>query len=312
VTLPALDQLPPVDTQRGGDPALLFAELKAVIADAITAHPRSQQKRIGPSEIGETCARKLAYKVTGTPEARTLPPGWRPTVGTATHAWLEEAFIVANGEPARWLLETRIDAGTCAGQALTGSSDAYDRVTATVIDWKVVGPSSMKKYGQAIRAGRAPRADYRIQGHTYGLGFTRRGLPVDTVAIVFLPSAGELDDALMWSEPYDPQVALDAMKRVDRIHALASTLGLAGALPMTNRHIRSVGADLLADPDTGPDDLAIGTDADSCRFCPWHVPASTDLATACPGDAGQIEASAARVQAQAADPFALPTQRRTK
>ena len=223
MTLPALDALPAVDTQRGGDPALLFDELKAVIAGAITNHPRSQQKRIGPSEIGNPCARALAYKTTGVPEARAEQPAWRPTVGTAVHAWLEEQFVTANATPARWLIETTVDAGTCAGQPLTGHADLYDRVTATVVDWKTRSPSAMKTERANINAGRPPKPEYHVQAHTYGLGFTRRGLPVDRVAIVHLPASGELTEALMWSEPYDPQVALDAMKRVDRIHALAST-----------------------------------------------------------------------------------------
>ena len=285
MTLPALDALPAVDTQRGGDPALLFDELKAVIADAITAHPRSQQKRIGPSEIGETCARKLAYKTTGTTEARTLPPGWRPTVGTAVHAWLEEAFITASGQPARWLVETRVDAGPMAGTALTGSTDLYDRVTATSIDWKVIGPSAHKTLRADLNAGRGPKRIYQVQLHTYGLGFTRRGLPVDRVMLVALPAAGELDDALWWSAPYNPQIALDAMARVDRIHGLATALGLAPALAATNGALHAAGAGHLADPDTGPDSPAIGTDPYSCRFCPWLLGGSTDLSVGCPGAA---------------------------
>ena len=288
MTLPALDALPAVDTQRGGDPALLFAELKAVIADAITAHPRSQQKRIGPSEIGNPCARAIAYKVTGCPEVRTLPPGWRPFVGTATHGDLEEVFVtqpLTEDGAARWLVELTVEAGQVAGQPLKGHLDLYDRVTCTVVDWKIVGPSSMKKYRAAINAGRAPRIVYRVQGHTYGLGLTRRGLPVDTVMIVFLPAAGELDEALVWSEPYDEQVAVAAMARVDRIHGLAAALGLAPALAATNGALHAIGAGHLADPGTGPDSPAIGTDPYSCRFCPWLLGGSTDLSVSCPGAA---------------------------
>ena len=95
-----LGALPPIDTQLGSDPGLLLAEIKAIIASAIEAHPRSQQTRLGPSEIGDPCARRLAYKLLGTQKARTLSTPWRPTVGTAVHSWIEEA-IAAHNEAVR-------------------------------------------------------------------------------------------------------------------------------------------------------------------------------------------------------------------
>lgn len=283
-----LARLPEVEEQRGGDPDLLFAELKHIIAGAIANHPRSQQKRIGPSEIGDPCARRIAYKLTETPEAQTLPTPWRPTVGTATHAWLEEQFAEHNQAlrdkygTSRFLIEQRMNAGPCAGADLEGSTDLYDRVTATSIDWKIVGPSSLKKLGQDVRAGRGPRIEYKVQLHTYGLGFTRRGLPVDRVMLVALPSAGELDDAVMWTEPFDAAIAQTAMARVDRIHALTSSLG-AAAFTVTNGALAVIGRGDLADPDGNPGAPAIGTDDHGCRYCPWLKAGSTDAATGCPG-----------------------------
>ena len=79
------------------------------------------------------------------------------------------------------------------------------------------------------------------------------------------------------------------MARVDRIHALATGLGMHGSLTATNGVLQSIGAGHLADPSGTTADLAIATDAGSCRFCPWHVPASTDLTRACPGDAEATE-----------------------
>lgn len=297
-----LSALPPITEQRGGDPGLLFDELKAIIAGAIVNHPRSQQKRIGPSEIGEACDRRIAYKVAGVPEARTMPPGWRPTVGTAVHAWLEEAFAEHNmaarqdNGASRFLIEQRINAGPMAGEDLTGSTDLYDRVTATSIDWKIIGPSSHKRLKTDLNVGRGPKRAYRVQLHTYGYGFTRRGLPVDRVMLVALPAAGELDDALMWTEPFDPSVAVQAMARVDRIHALTQHLGGA-AWTVTNGQLRAVGAGQYATND-GDDAPAIGTDADGCRFCPWLVSNSTDLPRACPG-ATEVQARLERSLASA-------------
>ena len=90
------------------------ADYAAAIIHAIENHPRSQQRAIGPSEVGEPCARKLGYKLLGAPE-RPQQPAWKPTVGTATHAWLESVFDAANLRGVatldgheRWMAETRL------------------------------------------------------------------------------------------------------------------------------------------------------------------------------------------------------------
>lgn len=295
MTLTDLSTLPPIDHQLGSDPTLLLDEIKHIIATQIDAHPRSQQTRLGPSEIGDPCARRLAYKLLGIPKARTLSTPWRPTVGTAVHAWLEEAFATWNaanreamGGASRFLLETHVDAGTMAGDQLTGHSDAYDRVTQTVIDWKIIGPSSHKKLRADISAGRGPRREYRDQLHTYGRGYVLRGLPVARVALVGLPVAGELDDALMWCEDYDRAIAEKAMARVDRIHALTSTLG-AAALTVTDQALHDAGITALCgDPGSAAagfagERLALELDEGECRFCPWLAAGSDDPTTGCPG-----------------------------
>jgi hypothetical protein len=305
--LPDLTKLNPVQERRGGDPNQTFQDLKTIIAEAIDNHPRSQQRQLGPSEIGEACTRRLAYKLADIPETRTFKAAWRPTVGTAVHAWLEEAFIIHNGQyretagTVRFFIEHRINAGHCAGFDLEGSCDLYDRVTATAIDWKIIGPTAHKKLGTDLRAGRGPRDTYRTQLHTYGLGWTRRNMPVDTVMLVALPAAGELDDALVWHEPFDPTIAQTAMARLDRIHALTTALGLQAALNITNGQLRMVGAAHLTDPTAPADTAALPIDVGSCRFCPYQAPGSTNLATGCPG------ASNSDAQQSFADSLIAPT-----
>lgn len=246
----------PIVEQRGGDPTLLADELMQVIRWGINRHPRSRQKAIGPSEMGHPCTRRLAYKLAGTEAVNTGGgSGWRPTVGTAVHSWLEQTFAASNRQmgETRWLVETRVDVGEVAGEAITGSVDLYDRMTATSVDWKIVGPTSLKMYRL-----NGPGQQYRTQGHLYGRGWTRRGLPVDTVAVCFLPSNGELRDAVWWSEPYDETVATTALARVDGVASVVSSLGPAAPplLPTADAH---------------------------CNWCPFYMPASTDLAVACPG-----------------------------
>jgi len=256
MTLANLSSLPPVETQRGGDPTLLHTECVDVIKAAIVGAPRSKQRRIGPSEIGHPCTRRIAYKLSGVEEVN-VSAGWRPTVGTAVHEWLAFTFTSANKDQAlRWLVELKVEVGAVLDTTITGSVDLYDRVTATCNDWKVVSPASLKKY----RA-KGPGQQYRIQGHLYASGLIARGLPVDTVAITFLPNSGELSEAVFWSEPYDPAVAAGAMERLATVASLTAVAGSAAAALL-------------------PTD---GADPDWCRYCPFYLPASTDLTAACPG-----------------------------
>lgn len=254
-----LSTLPPVPQRRGIAPDELRAELLGVITDAITDTPRSRQAKIGPSEIGHPCARRLGYRLLGVDKTNDRP-GWRPTVGTAVHEWLAETFREANAawreatgvDATRWLVEFRVD----VGDDITGSCDLYDRVTATLIDWKIPGTTtirSAKTHG--------PSEQYRVQAHAYARGWTRRGMPVDTVGIYYLPAAGELHEGHLWTEPYDEQVALDGLARLRQITALTAAFG-DKALPVLD---------------------TTGVDERLCRHCPWFMPAATDLSEACPG-----------------------------
>lgn len=260
----AIEPLPEALTQRGGTPDLLAAELRGVINAAIANHPRTLQKAIGPSELGHPCARRVGYKLSGHDEVNAVPQDaqpWLPTIGVAVHAWLEDAFTAANTTSpvrqaghSRWLVEARVAVGKLAGVEITGSMDLYDRVTATVIDHKIVGPTTLRKY-----KAQGPGEQYRTQIHLYGRGATRRGLPVDTVMIAFLPRNGELRDAYFWHEPYDEQVALATLQRAEGI-ALATT---------------ALGVDALAQ---------LATADAYCTRCPFYRAGSQDLAAGCPGD----------------------------
>jgi hypothetical protein len=218
--------------QRGGDPGLLSLELQHIIAERIESAPRSLQAELGPSEVGDPCARRIGHKLAGSPE-RTQPPKWKATVGTAIHAWLADCFDANNlavaaehlGGQERWLIEQRVD----VGDGVTGTADLYDRVTATVVDWKSVGPTMLKGYRKD-----GPGEQYRRQLHLYGLGLERAGLPVDAVMIVFLPRQGELSDGYAWHEAYSAELAADALERYRGVRLIVDALGDAApaALPM--------------------------------------------------------------------------------
>lgn len=243
----------------------LASRVGGLIVDAALHAPRSLQKRIGPSEVGDPCERKLSYKVLDWPEVtgREHDP-IASVLGTGFHSWMEEAFtgrqtLLADGVTPRYKIEERVTVhqGFTEAATIAGSSDLYDRVTGTVYDWKLTGVSSLDKYRR-----QGPGQQYRLQAHMYGLGQENAGEQPQRVAIVFVGRHHELR-VHVWTEAYNRQVALDAVARLQRIQQQVIDL----------------------DPESNPDNWArIPTDpAAKCIFCPWLKPGSTDLASGCPG-----------------------------
>jgi hypothetical protein len=252
--------LPAELTQTGGAPDLFAAEYLHAITDAIVNSPRSLQEDLGPSEIGHVCNRRIGYRLLNHPKRET-PPNWKATMGTGAHLWLETAFDNYNLANAhlldgqkRFYIETKVSVGEVNGVELTGSCDLYDRVTQTVVDHKTTGPTQLTGYRR-----NGPGQQYRVQAHLYGRGWQRAGLAVSTVMIAFLPRNGELKDAYIWHEPYNEQIAIDALERLAGIDLTIKTLEY-DALP----HLAT---------------------ADSyCTYCPYFKAKSDDLRNGCPGD----------------------------
>lgn len=200
------------------------------IAESIVNQPRSLQKRIGPSELGMTCAVSLLHKLAGTEEPDRSQIPWKPTIGTAAHAYMEDAFERVNKRgdmPGRYLIEHKVLVGSINGQPITGSCDLYDQAEHTVLDWKFVGKSSMNKYSKS-----GPSQQYRRQGHLYGKGWEDAGFKPKLVMIAFLPRDGDLEDSFFWSEPYDRQVAVDTLTRVEGLDNEIRWYGLDTALKL--------------------------------------------------------------------------------
>lgn len=221
----------------------LKQDIIAMIKARDAAAPRSQQQELGPSEIGHPCMRKLTY---GLMLVDRCNPSFDPLpaiIGTATHKWLESAAMHANNTLGRkrWLVEMRVNPAPW----LSGSCDLYDSDTATVIDYKVPGSSRMKLYAKN------PSELYKTQVHLYGKGFHNAGLPVETVAIMFIPRGGTLASAHLWSEPYNEAIANTALARHNQALILLSDFDIEHN---PNRY------EWLEK--SGPD----------CMFCPWFAP----------------------------------------
>lgn len=184
---------------------------------------RSQQRNLGPSQIGMGCTRCLARHVLGVPVAREFDDPWCRIIGTATHAWLDEAAAAHNvaRDDARWVPELRVQPDT---ELLPsgGKCDLYDTATRTVLDHKVVGDAPLRKYRL-----NGPGAQYRTQTHLYGLGYANAGHDVANVAVAFWKRGGRLSDLYVWTEPYQPEIAEQALLRYRTIRDQALALGPA-------------------------------------------------------------------------------------
>lgn len=191
-----------------------------VIENGIRTQPRSQQKIIGPSEIGTACDHCLAAKLAGWEETER-DVAWLPFIGTAVHAELARIFdATGSGGDRRWRVEERLYVGHIGAHPITGTADLYDTATGTVIDHKIVGASTLRT------AKAAPKTVYRTQVQIYGRGEELAGRTPRKVAIAHLPrNAVSLAQAVIHVEDYDPQVALDALARANRIHMNLTALG---------------------------------------------------------------------------------------
>lgn len=204
-------------------------ELFRIIENGAKNQPRNLQRAIGPSGVGDPCFVCLACRLA---EVEPSSGEWKPAMGTAVHTWLEGVFDrdnqqrVAAGRQPRWLLESKVSVGHIGDQEITGSADVYDLQTNTVIDWKVVGPTTLRS------AKKAPSVTYQRQLHLYGRGFLRAGHPVRHVAVCFLPrNCGEpRDKAVWWTEPFNENVAVDALVRAEHVKSVVDTMGIDAIL----------------------------------------------------------------------------------
>lgn len=236
---------------------ILAEQIAQFIIDADRNSTRSLQRSLGPSEAGEPCERQLTYKLLGIPESNADRDPIAAIIGTGFHMWMAQTFerrqaLMPDGGP-RYLIEERVT----VRDGMEGTADLYDRAAALNNDWKLVGVSSLDRYR---RQGPGPK--YRAQGHIYGLGQENAGRKPARVAITFIGRHHELQ-VHVWSEPYDRQIAVDALARLDRIREQAAELDLAGT----------------------PGNWASTPIADqpTCVWCPWLKPGSDDLSQGCPG-----------------------------
>ena len=241
--------------------AQLFSDEKAyanALLDVVTRagiwSPRSGQVAIGPSEVGHPCTRRIAYKLLDWDKPNEMQGGsWAAQVGTAIHAYLAEVF----GKKEGYLVEQRVN---IRGN-LAGTVDLYDTKNGVVLDWKTTGASKLAAYR---KDGADPQ--HVIQVHLYAYGLAAQGADVKKVALAYLPTSGQLSDGYVDIRDYDPQIALDAFKRLDTIHALLAQVDVEQN-PQFWSQIPAKTSRL-------------------CAWCPYFKPFSKALDEGCPGETG--------------------------
>jgi hypothetical protein len=259
---------------------LLLGDLEAVIRDYARADKRALQTSLGPSEVGQSCQRRLALTMLGSPPINDDRDEWTSSVGTAIHAWMAAALVakneqlVAAGLPARWLVEQEVPVRT----GLVGHTDAYDMWTHTVVDHKFPGVTAIRKYRKAGNPGK----QYIWQAHLYGRSWKQLGFPVKNVAIALYPRSGLVRDSWLWQEAYSPAKADEALAHID---SLMVAMDIADGLGELNTLVSTLDRDVT-----------------NCSWCPfWNggPNAAEDPTLGCGGpfeDAGYAEASAAKAR----------------
>lgn len=191
------------------------------IRDYSASRPRALQKEVGPSQLGNPCDHCLAAALAGWEKAQD--EAWLPLIGTAVHA-----LLLGEDSPYQrgWLREQRVQVGTAGGLVVHGNADLFHIPSGTVVDFKIVGPSTLN---EARRHG--SKLGYTRQIHLYGWGLDSAGYQVNTVIIAYLPRNsmkltgnwpprdGEptMPDAFFDVRPYDEQVALDTLARAEQL-----------------------------------------------------------------------------------------------
>ena len=213
------------------DPTGARAAIVDVVERFSAIHPRTLQRDLGPSEVGEPCARQLAYKLMDGPENpdRRIDP-WPSFLGIAAHARLSDALDWAESQrPGTWLTERRVSIpGVRDGGR--GTSDALYLPTMTVVDWKVLGDTTFRELqASGIQGNRK----YRTQGHVYGLGWAAAGYPIAHVALGIFGRSKPLLSMFVTSEPFDPAYAARELARVRDVRKVVEWLRSQGSSDVT-------------------------------------------------------------------------------
>lgn len=245
-------------------------EQKYLVRDYAARSPRSLQRHLGPSELGEACDRQVVAKMSGVDRDRAVnhvSDPWASVMGTAGHAYVEGMYNWDNvrraeqGQPFRWIPETRVtpDPGD---DEHPGTADLYDTLNFSLVDHKFLGDTSRQKL-----IAHGPKRVYYVQLLLYRRGYVNLGFRVDRIVLLAWPrTKSSLDELYVWEHvpTQEDEDLVDQVLATTRDRQVLAELVKGGQLD-----VMSVNAT--------PSD-------DSCHYCALYRPqaARADV-WGCPG-----------------------------
>jgi len=185
-------------------------ELINIITKSSKASARSQQKKVGPSELGG-CARKLWYKLDNQERTNQNTLSLAAILGTGIHSHIQKIFHEQDPWGERYILEGEFE---FPEDNIVGHVDMYDKENKEVIDWKTSTKGNLGRY--------FPSRAQRWQVQLYGLLVNRAGHDVKTVTLVGIPRDGDERDIVYHSEPFDPEVCKEALAWLKEVREATS------------------------------------------------------------------------------------------
>ena len=180
-------------------------ELIKAVTSSSKGSSRSQQKQVGPSEIGG-CRRKVWLKLQGAESTNPNTLRLAAIMGTAIHTYIEQAFERQDPFQERYILE-----GEYEYEGLMGHIDMYDKENCEVVDWKTVKKTNLTYF---------PSKQQRMQVQLYGYLLVKNNVEVKTVTLVAIPRDGDERDIVYHSEPYDESVALAGLAWLKEVEGM--------------------------------------------------------------------------------------------
>lgn len=219
-------------------PPSVWGGIRDEIEKDIRTAPRELQKTIGPSELGTDCLHCLAAKLAGWRRSGVRSAAWLPFIGTCVHEHMERLFTRL--DPRLYRTEMKVSVGEIrgleGGYEVCGSIDLWDRLTASTVDWKIVGATTLK----GVKA-HGPSQLYIVQASLYGIGLTRMGDVPERSCIYFLPrNAPSLADALPVEMRFDPAPGQWALDRANRLAKTMDQIEKAAGVGMRDAWIHGL------------------------------------------------------------------------
>jgi hypothetical protein len=200
---------------------------------------------------------------------------WASIVGTAIHAFLEDAFrwednrlrAEVAGFQDRWFTEHRVTPDPASAMPHPGTADLYDAHTFTLNDHKCQSEGVRDKLRR-----HGPPHHYYMQMLLYAVGYMHEGFRVDRICLVSWPRThSTMDDMYVWEKTItaeDIALVADLIEKTQVREQLASFV-VSGTLDFWQ---------VPATPST-----------ESCQYCPYFRPdaATNPNVRGCPGTAAR-------------------------